>query len=109
MERAYLELAEAIEQSKEIPPCQVTDPEMWFADKGDPTTSAKAKKLCKTCPVINECLTYALKAPEMYGVWGGLSAQERLRIRVKHGARRGHNRANPLILNDIDIKDVLSR
>lgn len=36
-----------------------------------------AKAVCKTCPVINECLKHALDAEEPYGVWGGLSEEER--------------------------------
>ncbi|MEV8532454.1 WhiB family transcriptional regulator [Streptomyces sp. NPDC051211] len=36
-----------------------------------------AKRVCADCPVRRECLTYALRAREPYGVWGGLSARER--------------------------------
>lgn len=37
----------------------------------------KAKKICQTCPVISDCLDYALDIEEEYGVYGGLSADER--------------------------------
>ena len=36
-----------------------------------------AKAVCATCPVIQDCLRWALAAREPYGVWGGLSAEER--------------------------------
>jgi WhiB family redox-sensing transcriptional regulator len=37
----------------------------------------QAKAVCARCPVIAECLRWALSAREPYGVWGGLSAEER--------------------------------
>jgi WhiB family transcriptional regulator, redox-sensing transcriptional regulator len=43
------------------------------------------KELCNKCPVQTECLVFALKRNEHYGVWGGLTTRERklLRKRVK--------------------------
>jgi len=46
----------------------------------------KAKAICARCPVINECLKSALQSHEPYGVWGGLSADERFRMAVDLGA-----------------------
>ncbi|MFN2518770.1 MAG: WhiB family transcriptional regulator [Jatrophihabitantaceae bacterium] len=37
----------------------------------------RAKAVCSACPVIENCLRWALSAREPYGVWGGLSAEER--------------------------------
>lgn len=37
----------------------------------------QAKAICATCPVIENCLRWALAAREPYGVWGGMSADER--------------------------------
>lgn len=37
----------------------------------------RAKEICKGCPVIAECLRSALETREPYGVWGGLSVEER--------------------------------
>lgn len=37
----------------------------------------QAKAVCATCPVVADCLHWALAAREPYGVWGGLSAEER--------------------------------
>lgn len=41
-----------------------------------------AKKLCKGCPVANECRDYALIYKER-GIWGGTSDYERFIIRSK--------------------------
>ena len=37
----------------------------------------QAKAICAHCPVIENCLRWALAAREPYGVWGGTSAEER--------------------------------
>lgn len=41
---------------------------------------AKAKKICATCPVLMECRAYSLENEE-YGVWGGLTANQRRLVR----------------------------
>ena len=42
---------------------------------------ATAKLTCTQCPVIQRCRDHALTTPEPYGVWGGLSEDEREAIR----------------------------
>ncbi|MFJ8043326.1 WhiB family transcriptional regulator [Kitasatospora sp. NPDC096147] len=37
----------------------------------------QAKLVCQGCPVRRECLRHALQVREPYGVWGGLSEDER--------------------------------
>jgi len=37
----------------------------------------RAKQICAHCPVVENCLRWALAAREPYGVWGGLSVEER--------------------------------
>lgn len=39
---------------------------------------ARAKAICTLCPVRDECLDYALRTKQEYGVWGGLSENERV-------------------------------
>jgi len=67
--------------------CAQTDPEAFFPEKGGSNTDAK--RICRRCPVEDECLTYALKTNEPFGVWGGMSADERGPIqRSPHRRRR---------------------
>lgn len=40
----------------------------------------RAKAVCATCPVIEQCREHALAVQEPYGVWGGLTEAERSRI-----------------------------
>lgn len=41
---------------------------------------ARAKAICATCPVIRECLEYALRIQEPHGIWGGLNEVERRQL-----------------------------
>ena len=36
-----------------------------------------AKAVCSTCPVIVDCRNHALATHEPYGVWGGMTEEER--------------------------------
>jgi WhiB family redox-sensing transcriptional regulator len=36
--------------------------------------------VCARCPVIESCLKHALSVREPYGVWGGMSEEERARL-----------------------------
>ena len=41
---------------------------------------ATAKRVCAACPVMAECLEQAIVNQEPFGVWGGLTEQERARV-----------------------------
>ena len=38
---------------------------------------AAAKRICSHCPVGRDCLEYALRMREAFGIWGGLNEDER--------------------------------
>jgi len=41
---------------------------------------ARAKEICSDCPVVRDCLDYALSIREPHGVWGGLTEAERRQL-----------------------------
>lgn len=47
----------------------------------------RAKEVCAGCPVMDACRRHALQVQEEYGVWGGLSEEERM-VLLKRGPRR---------------------
>ena len=59
--------------------CLQADPDAFYPEKGG--SSRAAKRVCHTCPVQNDCLSYALANDERFGIWGGLSERERRRLR----------------------------
>ena len=38
---------------------------------------ARAKAICRGCPVRVDCLDHAMRVGEMHGIWGGLNEVER--------------------------------
>jgi WhiB family redox-sensing transcriptional regulator len=64
--------------------CAQADPEAWFPEKGGSVRQATA--ICRRCPVQAECLDYALAHVERFGVWGGLTWEQRREL--LRGGRR---------------------
>jgi Transcription factor WhiB len=68
--------------------CLGVDPELFFPIAGagpvDDTQVGAAKRVCRRCPVVAECLAEAL-ARIPYGIAGGLTEDER---RIVHRLRR---------------------
>ncbi|HPB45000.1 MAG: WhiB family transcriptional regulator [Microthrixaceae bacterium] len=58
--------------------CSHRDPAMFFPSDG--VGVEIARKACQGCPVIAECLEYAISERIDHGVWGGCSERERRRI-----------------------------
>lgn len=53
----------------------------YFEKRGVKTArEARAKLLCRACPVVEECREYSLLTREEHGVWGGLNESERRRV-----------------------------
>ena len=69
--------------------CINADPEIFFPDRGDSADEAKA--ICNVCPVINECLEYAIDNREKFGVWGGKRTSERKVIIRRRYPNRGQH------------------
>ena len=46
-----------------------------------------AVSICNACPVKLKCLDHALNTPEIYGVWGGMTEEQRHFIMRKRGIR----------------------
>jgi WhiB family redox-sensing transcriptional regulator len=65
--------------------CADADPEIFFTAGLEP--DAEAKKYCAFCPVRDECREYSLAAGEEFGVWGGLSEDERRATLLDAGER----------------------
>ena len=58
------------------------NPNLWHDE--DKNMLALARLRCQTCPVMNQCLEYALdyeaRTGHSHGVWGGASTRERRKL-----------------------------
>ena len=72
--------------------CRGMDSGFFFHPEGErgparANREARAKQICLSCPVLEQCRRHALAVQEPYGVWGGLSEAERDEI-VRGRTRR---------------------
>lgn len=71
--------------------CRDLDPEMFFP-LGSTGPAAReverAKAVCRGCSVSAQCLRWALDTGQDFGVWGGLSEDERRALK-RQVARTG--------------------
>jgi WhiB family transcriptional regulator, redox-sensing transcriptional regulator len=63
--------------------CRSADPDLFFPVTGGGWAGqvGKAEVRCGRCHVRRECLQYAITEDEAYGVWGGMTEDERRRAR----------------------------
>jgi WhiB family redox-sensing transcriptional regulator len=64
--------------------CQSADPDLFFPiSSSGPAEQqiARAKRICANCVVRRECLEYAVTHEQVYGIWGGTTAEDRQRDR----------------------------
>lgn len=57
----------------------------WYVDTEEESDEAKA--ICsglydgKPCPLLEQCLEFAMSNNERYGIWGGMTPEERAQLR----------------------------
>lgn len=61
----------------------VTHEVSFFPDKEDLRGIARAKAVCASCPVADECLSWAIESNQTEGIWGGHTPKERRSIRQR--------------------------
>lgn len=80
--RTWIALADLADEVGDNLPCRQA-PDLYFAGQGETYESNMAKRACQSCPIQEQCLSYALKYKENEGIWGGLTAGERKKIRYR--------------------------
>ena len=59
--------------------CLGVHPDLFFPERG--ASTREAKEVCRGCIVKADCLEFALRNGEKFGIWGGMSERERRRLR----------------------------
>lgn len=60
---------------------------LMFPHEGDTVGVEQAKDVCNRCPVRQQCLDEALGRRESFGIWGGMTTDER-RALLRQTARK---------------------
>lgn len=74
--------------------CREEDPELFFpiGTAGPAAVQAEqAKVVCRRCPVVADCLTWALETGQDAGVWGATSEDERRQLARRSARVRVHS------------------
>jgi WhiB family transcriptional regulator, redox-sensing transcriptional regulator len=69
---------------RDLAECLDEDPELFFPVGVSPEAQAQAedaKRICASCAVIDTCLAWAMETGQDAGVWGGLSEDERRKLK----------------------------
>ena len=72
------------------------DPELFFpvGNSGPALLQiAEAKTVCRRCPVVSDCLAWALESGQDAGVWGGMSEDERRALKRRNARTRARSNA----------------
>jgi WhiB family redox-sensing transcriptional regulator len=77
--------------------CREADPRLFFHPEGERGPARRkrdeaAVKICATCPVLQECRNHGLTVREPYGVWGGLTEEDREEIYAQERRARREQR-----------------
>lgn len=81
--------------------CANSDTSKFFPSKGKEAKTqhviSAARLVCARCPVRSECLEFAVKNTVMYGIWGGLTREERKKVKDGDYARAVKHSPNILL------------
>jgi WhiB family redox-sensing transcriptional regulator len=72
--------------------CRSVDPDLHFptghTSKADLAQIAEAKAVCAGCPERLACLLWSLQNWQQFGIWGGMTEEERMAERRRRNRRR---------------------
>ncbi len=76
--------------------CRGMDINIFFPKRGQTKFIEKAKKVCASCPVMNECREYGIELAQEFdtiGIFGGLATINRKQLMRQQGVRMVYKQA----------------
>lgn len=65
--------------------CRSADPELFFAtDTGRFLHPREAIRVCRDCPVIADCLEWAIRSGDKFAILGGMTPRQRTDYRRRY-------------------------
>ena len=74
----------------ELANCASTDPDLFFPESGESVIIPTVVAICAACDIKTECLDYALRTDQEYGVWGGATQTQLAQLRKSPIAKAEH-------------------
>lgn len=82
------------EEWQDLASCRHVPVEIFFPPAEQ--EADEAKTICATCQVRQPCLEFAIAAGERFGIWGGLTTQERRSLIAKRRNRARQEKAGEI-------------
>lgn len=84
--KSYVQLAASIRENGGVECEQV--PEIFYPEDSPFPSEGRmmrelAQTICGRCPIKNQCADYAINSDEPFGIWGGLTPQDREKLKRK--------------------------
>jgi WhiB family redox-sensing transcriptional regulator len=73
--------------------CNESNSELFFPEEYiDQGKLIAARDICNACPLVADCLQYAISTPWLDGIWAGTTPRQRSRIRSQRNkkVKSGH-------------------
>ncbi len=83
--------------------CAHEDPAVFFPSDG--VGVIKAQRICRSCPMMDHCLEYALTNKIDHGVWGAESERSRRRMVRKRNAAAAKAQKQAARQAEIDLAE----
>lgn len=61
--------------------CRGMDTNRFFPERGAQSVPEDIARMCRSCPVLDDCRSFAVARFELSGTWGGMTYDERRRLR----------------------------
>ena len=67
--------------------CAEKDPEMFFPTTQAYVAAMPAIRVCRRCPLLTKCGTWAINTRQETGVWGAMTPRQRRATVAKNGGK----------------------
>jgi len=99
-ERLYLRGGEPARPWASAAACHGEPTDIWYPTRRGPVAVdwTRPRSICQSCPVLTDCRSYAVAHEPDWGMWGGLTPDERRSLRRR---RRRHERTTTRIFAEL--------
>lgn len=85
--------------------CSDEDLKLFFPDKDKEMgiNTRKAKNICESCSVKEECRDYAILHKIEYGIWGAMTPNQRKNFKKENPNKYSETKSKPVIVGKMPV------